>query len=77
MGGRVRCGRMDPNIRVIMLHLGTTVAEGVIPMSARPTTGEWIRVDDTRAYKVEKVTILYQRGLGEGLNPTLVEVSLS
>lgn len=48
-----------------------------IPGWAIPRQGTLVRLDDQPPRLVESVSIQYQSGLGDSLNPTLVEVQLA
>lgn len=48
-----------------------------IPGWAIPRQGTLVRLDDQQPRLVESVSIQYQSGLGDALNPTLVEVQLA
>lgn len=52
------------------------LADKVIPGWAIPRQGDVVRLDDHDPMPVQSVVIQYQSGLGDSLNPTLVEVRL-
>lgn len=56
---------------------GSFRMDRTIPGWAIPRQGDLIRLDDQPPRLVESVSIQYQSGLGDALNPTLVEVQLA
>lgn len=64
------------NIRVHFIVQGTIMIDKVVPGWAVPRLGESVSFNDTRRYKVDAVWIQYQSGLGDALNPVLVEAHI-